>query len=230
MDYFLEQLFQRSDTTLFSFADVVMTMVVSTLLALMLTAVYRITHRGTSYSQSFLISLFLMAVATSIVMLIIGSNIARAFSLVGALSVIRFRTAVKDTKDTGFLFAAIVAGMGCGTQFYMPVITMTFFICGLMLVLYRFDYGIKDRLESILRVTFREVDGLPDRIEGQLDKAFKEFKLMNRIRDFDDDHVTNVYVVRPGRNTRNEDVEASLKELDGVVRMAIYETDQHSPI
>lgn len=231
MDYFLSQLFQRSDTTLFSFGDVAMAMTVTALLCLMLTTVYRATHRGTSYSQSFLVSLFLMGVATSVVMMIIGSNIARAFSLVGALSVIRFRTAVKDSRDTGFLFVAIVVGMGCGTQFYMPAIAMTVFVCVLLLVLYRFDYGLKERLESILRVTFREAEETPGKIEAELGEAFREFKLLNRIRDFGDGHVTNVYVVRPARKKkRSEEVEARLKELDGVVSLAFYETDQHAPI
>ncbi len=230
MDYFLSQLFRHSDVTLFSFADVVVAMTVTALLCLMLTAVYRATHRGTSYAQSFLVSLFLMGVATSVVMMIIGSNIARAFSLVGALSVIRFRTAVKDSRDTGFLFVAIVVGMGCGTQFYMPAIAMTVFVCALLLLLYHFNYGLKERLESIVRVTFREADGLAERIEEELRGGFREFKLLNRIRDFGDGHVTHVYVVRPDRKTKSEEVESRLRNVEGVVKLASYETDQHAPI
>lgn len=230
MDYFLSQLFQRSDTTLFSFGDVAVAMTVTALLCLMLTTVYRATHRGTSYAQSFLVSLFLMGVATSVVMMVIGSNIARAFSLVGALSVIRFRTAVKDSRDTGFLFVAIVVGMACGTQFYMPAIALTVFVCALLLVLYHLNYGLKERLESIVRVTFREADDLAPKIESELGKAFREFKLLNRIRDYGDGHVTNVYVVRPGKKTRSEEIETRLQELEGVVSLALYETDQHAPI
>ncbi len=116
---FFDQLFRTAESDIFTFGDVATSMVMSTLLTFVLAHVYRQTHRGTSYSQSFLVTMFLMAVTTSVVMLIIGSNIARAFSLVGALSIIRFRTAVKDSRDTGYLFAAMVVGMGCGTQFYL---------------------------------------------------------------------------------------------------------------
>ena len=100
-NYFLDQLFKPSATELFGPTDLFLAMTVAALLTFVLGSVYRYTHRGTSYSQSFLVTLFLMAVATSVVMMIIGSNIARAFSLVGALSIIRFRTAVKDSRDTG---------------------------------------------------------------------------------------------------------------------------------
>ena len=116
--FFLDKLLQTAEPDMFSAPDLMLAMCVSALLAYVLAHVYRHTHRGTSYSQSFLVTLFIMSVATAVVMLIIGSNIARAFSLVGALSVIRFRTAVKDARDTGYLFAAMIAGMGCGTQFY----------------------------------------------------------------------------------------------------------------
>ncbi len=230
MEYFLSQLLRPSESTLFGFLDVVMAMTVTTLLCFMLVHVYRITHRGTSYSQSFMITLFLMAVTTAIVMMIIGSNIARAFSLVGALSIIRFRTAMKDPRDTGYLFAAIIIGMGCGTQFYMPVIALAVFLCLLLLVVHYLDYGIKERLESILRVTFEDDDVTQSKIEEELEGAFANFKRINRINDFGDDHITNVYVVRPVKHTNIHDLEARLKALDGLVRLAFYETDQHAPI
>jgi uncharacterized membrane protein YhiD involved in acid resistance len=230
IDYFLSQLFQPSDTTLFSVADVLLSMVVTTLLCLMLTQVYRYTHRGTSYSQSFMVTMFLMAVTTSVVMMIIGSNIARAFSLVGALSIIRFRTAMKDPRDTGYLFAAMIAGMGCGTQFYMPSIALTVFVSVLMLVVHYMDYGVKTRLESILRVTFADNEGEHAKIEQELAQVCQSHKLINRIREFGDGLVTNVYVVLPGKEVEIAEVESRLKNLGGVVRLALYETDQHAPV
>jgi uncharacterized membrane protein YhiD involved in acid resistance len=230
IDYFLSQLFQPADTTLFSAADVLLSMVVTTLLCFMLTQVYRYTHRGTCYSQSFMVTMFLMAVTTSVVMMIIGSNIARAFSLVGALSIIRFRTAMKDPRDTGYLFAAMIAGMGCGTQFYMPSIALTVFVSVLMLVVHYMDYGVKTRLESILRVTFADNEGEHAKIEQELAQVCQSHKLINRIREFGDGLVTNVYVVLPGKEVEIAEVESRLKNLGGVVRLALYETDQHAPV
>jgi uncharacterized membrane protein YhiD involved in acid resistance len=229
LDYFLDQLFRPSEEVLFSFGDVLMAMSVSTVLCLILAQVYRHTHRGTSYAQSFLLTMVLMGVATSIVMMIIGSNIARAFSLVGALSIIRFRTAVKDPRDTGYLFAAIIAGMGCGTQFYLPVITMTLFIAVLMVVLQAMDFGLKQKLESVVRVTFKTGENTVEQVEGEIGKSFRSFRLINRVLDYGDEHETNVYVVRPSRATRVADFESSVGAIDGVVKVALYQSDQHAP-
>lgn len=225
---FLSQIFMTGDADLFSLGDVLLAMTVTTILCYMLAFTYRMTHRGTSYSQSFLLTLFLMGVCTSVVMLIIGSNIARAFSLVGALSIIRFRTAMKDPRDTGFLFAAMIAGMGCGTQFYMPAIAMTIFVCVLIMILYAQDYGLKNDLETIVKVTFKESEEAARAILAALEKEFKNVKMINRVLDFGEGNVTNVYVVRPGKNSNPAQVENNLKTIEAVKRLSIYETDQNS--
>ena len=224
----MQALFPPSATELFGATDLFLAMSVASLLCFVLSYVYRYTHRGTSYSQSFLVTMILMSVATSVVMMIIGSNIARAFSLVGALSIIRFRTAVKDAKDTGYLFAAIVQGMACGTGFYLAGISMTFFLAALLLVLYQVDFGLKQRLESIVRVTYRKDEGIVERIEEEIRNAFRDVRLVNRILDYGDGEETNVYVVSPGNSSERE-IEERLRGLDGVVSLALYQSDQHAP-
>lgn len=227
--YFLDQLFKPSQSDLFGLSDVLLAMAVSTLLTLVLTLVYRYTHRGTNYSQSFLLTMFIMGVATAVVMMIIGSNIARAFSLVGALSIIRFRTPVKDPRDLAYLFTVVIAGMGCGTGFYSAAIAMTAFVSVLAIILYASNYGIKGKLESVLRVTYKVEDETLERIEKQINESFSEFKLINRILDFGDDEETNVYIVRPDKHTAEKDIERQLREINGVVNLSIYQSDQHAP-
>src|SRR5947208_16398335 len=75
----------------FSVGDVFLTLVTSFGLGILIAYTYRATHKGISYSQSFVQTLVILSMVVSVVMLIIGSNLARAFSLVGALSIIRFR-------------------------------------------------------------------------------------------------------------------------------------------
>ncbi|MGH7768501.1 MAG: DUF4956 domain-containing protein, partial [Candidatus Binatia bacterium] len=84
---------------------------VTLFLCLILTYFYRETHRGVSYSLSLAHTMIIMGVTICVIMVIIGSNIARAFALVGALSIIRFRNPVKDARDVGFLFMAMAIGM-----------------------------------------------------------------------------------------------------------------------
>src|SRR5687767_15907593 len=120
MDEVLKDLERFKDlTSAFTLTDVALVLVLSAALSLMVGWVYRFTHRGTSYSQSFAQTLVVVSMTTALIMLIIGSNIARAFTLVGALSVIRFRNAVKETRDVTFMFVAMAMGMAVGTGFYM---------------------------------------------------------------------------------------------------------------
>ncbi len=80
---------------------------------------YRWARRGRSIEPTFVTTLILLAVAIAMATQVIGDNVARAFSLVGALSVVRFRTVVKDTQDTAFVILAVVMGMAAGSSHLM---------------------------------------------------------------------------------------------------------------
>lgn len=228
---FLSQLFLSPEGSPFSIPDALLAMTITTLLCFVLAHTYRTTHRGTGYSQSLPATMFLVGIATSIVMMIIGSNIARAFSLVGALSIIRFRTAVKDPRDTGFLFAAIVAGMGCGTQFYMAVILMCVFLSVLMKVLFYFDFGVQGTLDVVLRVSTREDGTAEQDVEASLEKALSHpVRRLHRISEVEEGCVTSVFVLEKPGPAEVEAVEQELRKIEGVLRLSVYETDQHAPV
>ena len=75
---------------------------------------YRLSHEGRIYSRKFNVSLVAMTVITTTVMVVIGNNIALSLGMVGALSIVRFRTAIKDSRDTIYIFWTIVVGICCG--------------------------------------------------------------------------------------------------------------------
>jgi uncharacterized membrane protein YhiD involved in acid resistance len=211
---------------LFSPLDLVAVMAVSTFCVFILSKSYQATHRGTSYAQSYIHTLFLMGLCTGLVMMVIGSNIARAFSLVGALSIIRFRTAVKDVRDTGYLFFAIIVGMGCGTGFYLLTVLFTLLTSAFMWALFRLDYASKDEREEILKITFRRGTAAPAAIDDYLRSTFKDCRLINSIRNFDDEEETNVYVIRHRGELTREEVTDALSEVDHVTHAALYVSDQ----
>jgi uncharacterized membrane protein YhiD involved in acid resistance len=102
---------------------------------------YMKTCRKKNYKQTFIQTLILIAITVASVMLVIGNNIARAFGLIGAVTIIRFRTKVKDPKDTTFLFFSIVVGMSCGLRLYGIGLITTVFICCVQLLLWKIDFG-----------------------------------------------------------------------------------------
>ena len=97
--------------------DLVFALIVSAVLCMILAKIYIYTHSGHSYSRSFVHTQVFVGITIALIMLIIGSNIARAFALVGALSIIRFRNPVKDSRDVAFIFMSMAVGMAAGTKF-----------------------------------------------------------------------------------------------------------------
>ena len=109
----------------YSYAEIVINMTVALAIGVLLSIVYRLTHTGLSYSQSFSQTVVFVALIVAIVMMVIGGSLARAFALVGALSIIRFRTVLKDTKDMAYIFGALALGMAAGTSNYFLAVAGT---------------------------------------------------------------------------------------------------------
>lgn len=125
-------------------------------LGLVLALVYRRTHKGLSYSQSFTQTIVYIAVIVAVVMLTVRNSLATAFTMVGALSIIRFRTVVKDTRDTAFVFAALAIGMSAGLG-YLDLAGLAVAVVGaLAFGFHATDFGAIRRSEYVLRLTFAQ--------------------------------------------------------------------------
>ena len=105
------------------------------------------------------------------VIMIIGNNLARAFALVGALSIIRFRTVVKDTKDTAFIFWSLAVGMASGTSSYFLAVSGTIIISIIALILNYTNYGSIFKSEFIIQ--FRNVNS--NNNKKKFNEIIKEF-------------------------------------------------------
>lgn len=123
-------------------------------LGIVLALVYRATHKGLSYSQSFTQTIVFVAVIVALVMMTVRNSLATAFTLVGALSIIRFRTVVKDTRDTAFVFASLALGMTAGLGMWDLAAVGTAAVAILALCLYATNFGALYKSEFILRFTF----------------------------------------------------------------------------
>jgi len=139
--------------------EVLISLTLAFILGFVCSYVYQWTHRGISYSVSYVHTLMLLSPITAFVMLVIGNSVARAFSLVGALSIIRFRTPLKDTWDTTFVFLSLGIGLATGTGAYAVAILGVVAISIFTLIIHRNHLGESAKEEFLLR--FR-VAGSPD--------------------------------------------------------------------
>ena len=102
----------------FTPANVVLVLICALITGIVISVVYRITYRGVLYSPQFSVVLIMMVLVTAPVVMAIGSNVALSMGMVGALSIVRFRTAVKEPLDTCYMFWAITMGILLGAQQY----------------------------------------------------------------------------------------------------------------
>lgn len=199
----------------FSVLDIVIVMTLSFVLSTFIGWIYKTTHRGTSYTQSFVFTLVLNGMVVAMIMMIVGSNIARAFSLVGALSIIRFRNAVKETRDVGFIFFTMAIGMAIGTKFYLLAIVGAVVISLMILVMTRFDWFSREMASQILRV--QVPNGTPfDKI---FDNAFVKYTNASELISVDTVHsgmLTELtYSIGMKRSNQIQEFITEIRNLNG---------------
>jgi hypothetical protein len=116
-------------------------------------------HRGLSYSKSFVQSLVLAGVAAATMMLVIGNNIVWGIGMVGAMALVRFRTNLRDSRDMIFVFDSLIVGLACGTRAYAVAAVATLLFSLTALYLSRMSFGFRNYFDAIVRFTLRSDAG-----------------------------------------------------------------------
>lgn len=106
----------------------VMSMLAAFLCGMIVYTVYRMFYKGVIYNNNFNILLVMTSTVTCFMVIVISSNVVLSLGMVGALSIVRYRTAVKDPLDVGFLFWTVAVGVTCGAGLYLISIMGTVFI------------------------------------------------------------------------------------------------------
>lgn len=157
MNKFMNVLENITDlTTRASLVDAFIAIFLSFILTFAIATIYRLTHTGARYSQSFVQTIIIMGIVVSVVMIVIGNNIAVAFGLVGAFSIIRFRSAMNDPKDIAFIFFGMVAGISSGLGYYMIAILFTISLIAIIVFLYLINFGKVANVRKRLTLTVPE--------------------------------------------------------------------------
>ena len=128
---------------------VVLRLAAATVIAAFVFISYWLSHDGSIYSKKFNVSLVAMTLITTTVMIVIGNNIALSLGMVGALSIVRFRTAIKDSRDTIYIFWTVVVGICCGSGDYTVAAIGSAFIFLILLIFGRIKND--DRMLLIIR-------------------------------------------------------------------------------
>jgi hypothetical protein len=152
----LDSLFTTAaaSVTELSLGDALLTLFLSFALGGIISFTYMKTQA--TYTQNFALTMIVLPTIVAIIILLIGSNIARAFSLAGAFSIIRFRSAPGDPKDIAFVLFTMAAGLACGVGAYGYAVLFTVVLCLLMFFLKAIKFGAKTSTQKLLKVTIPE--------------------------------------------------------------------------
>ncbi|QNK60425.1 DUF4956 domain-containing protein [Paenibacillus sp. PAMC21692] len=158
-----------AETTM-TFGSAVATILIAIALGVIISMTYMRTNQS-GYSPNFTLTMVILPVIVAIIILLIGSNIARAFSLAGAFSIIRFRSAPGDPKDIAYVLFTMAAGLACGVGAFGYGVLFTIILCVLMFVLSKIKYGARKAEQKQLKVTIPESLGY----EEAFREVFEQF-------------------------------------------------------
>ncbi len=194
--------------TAISVGTLVTTMLLSFLLGLFVLIVYRLTYSGPSFSKSFALSLVMLSMVTSLAILTVRSNVVLSLGMVGALSIVRFRTAIKDPMDTVFMFWSIVAGIITGAGYVTVAILATLLLGVLFMVINLLTGHLNG---SAYLVVIRYADRAEGAVKNKL-AGLGKYKLKSRSMKEDETEL----VIEAKLSKKNMDSLAALLDAEGV--------------
>lgn len=163
--------------------DILLNFLVAAVIAAVIFLSYRISHSGAVYSPRFNVSLVMLTLVTTLVMNVIGNNVALSLGMVGALSIVRFRTPIKDSRDTAYIFWGIAVGICCGVSEYLIAAVGTAVIFALMLI-----FGLvksNDRYLIVVRGSSQSMSDAGELLHRIYGNAIK-LKVRNTTKDMEE--------------------------------------------
>lgn len=200
----------ESSSNNLSLENIAVIFIAAVIIGIVIFISYRFSHSSAVYSAKFNASLVMLTVVTSLIMSVIGNNVALSLGMVGALSIVRYRTAIKDPRDTAYIFWAIAAGICCGVQDYMVVGIGSAVIFLVMLIIG--NVANNDRYLLIVRGDIASAD----EIKMTIDKIYKG-KARFRVENTTKTTVENIYEISAKQLKRTrENIVTVLHSVEGV--------------
>ena len=215
IDAFKNSVLEGFNTTI-SGSDIVFSMSAALLCSLFILFIYQRTTKQTTLNRSFCMSMLLVCSISAMMVLTITSNLALSLGMVGALSIVRFRTAVKDASDTAFLFWAVAAGITSGAGFYLLTVLGCLFV-GIVCVV---SVLLFDKVSKpFLLVVRLEAAKDPNVVEAVLKQLGLKYAIASMIQT--DSH--SEVICELGLNEKQRKLLSKVKEIPGIVSVSLVD-------
>jgi uncharacterized membrane protein YhiD involved in acid resistance len=199
-----------------SFEEIFLNILMSILTGVIMSILYKKTHTGVSYSQSFVHVIVITTVLMTLVVMIIGGSLTRAFALVGALSIVRYRTVLKETKDLSFIFSALVFGMACGTGNYLINFFGLFTIVCLVYVLFKFNFAAYVDNDFILNFRINNNQATSSKYMELFKNSCENYQLINMEPSDNNKTIRQTFSISLKKNVMSNAFISDLNALKGI--------------
>ncbi len=184
MEDFLYNITSGDWATQLDWKSVLTVLVSATVIGFIISLVYLFTHKNEGYSQAFCVSLILLSPIVGMVILVIGNNVATAFSLAGAFALVRFRSAPGDPKDIAFVFLSVTMGLTCGLGHWLYAGIAVIVLSVVILILHFTNFAGRDKKRFELKITVPETLNYAGAFDETLKKYTTHFA-MKRVKSVD---------------------------------------------
>jgi len=200
--------------------SIIMYLGMTILLTMVVFMVYKLTYTGVAYSRNFNVSIVLTGVITSTIIMVIGNNLVLSLGMVGALSIVRFRAAIKEPKDISFLFWSIAIGLSAGTGATKIALVSTLIIA--LLILF-FNFTNKRSYMSYLLIVKGESFECSD-VEAVLKQSMKKFRLrMKNTKKMSFEAIYEIHI----KNKSEDEIIKKLYKLDKIDQVNVVSFNGH---
>lgn len=208
-----------------SVGDMILSLIIAFIIGLFIIYIYRKTYTGVVYSKAFSLCILMLSMVTAMIIRTINSNISLSLGMVGALSIVRFRTAIKEPVDTGFMFWGIASGIMCGAGLYIPAIVSTLVLGVLYFGAYLMGFKTSNRYLLVLKYKSQAHNDIIKKL-----KTLKKFKIRSK-SIFKDEVELSLEVDIKENNKKLANIETTIVDqfnnVDGVINASLiaYQND-----
>lgn len=200
-----ESLFSISSTTI-NFMDTIIMIAFGLSSGLIISFTYMKTYPDGGFNSNFALTMVLLPLVVSLLIMLIGSDIAKAFSLAGAFSIIRFRSAPGEPKDIAYVLFAMMAGLASGVGAKGYTVAFTIVLCLVMWILYKVKYGERKVKHQQLKITIPEDLSYHEEFES----VFNAFDITYQLKSVKNTSLGSllqiIYIVRIKEDTNIQDL------------------------
>ncbi len=202
--------------------EIASSLIMSFVLCAAITAVYRKTFQGLSYSRSFIHTMILGGMIVAMIIMAIGNNLARGLGILGTLAIVRFRTPIRDSRDMMFLFLCLGVGIACGARTLGVAVVGTVFIGAAALLLHWSPYASRREYDGMLRFSLLPETGIENRVADVLRECCASFHMIALREQAQGELMEYAYQIRLIDPSYQSDLVARLHEAGDVENATLH--------